>query len=51
VGANGLIVEVHNEPDQALCDGKQALSFAQFNDLMNKAKQIEQIVRQPIPKL
>ena len=40
VGANGLMVEVHNDPKNALSDGKQALSFEQFTELINKAKAI-----------
>ena len=34
VGADGLIVEVHNEPDRALSDGKQSLYLEQFDELM-----------------
>lgn len=30
VGADGLIVEVHNDPEHALCDGPQALSTEHF---------------------
>ena len=29
-GADGLIVEVHPEPETALCDGPQALTTAEF---------------------
>ena len=36
VGADGLIVEVHNCPEKALCDGAQSLNLNQFDDLMNK---------------
>ena len=32
-GADGLIVEVHNDPVHALCDGKQSLTPEQFEDL------------------
>ncbi len=32
-GADGLIIEVHNDPPHALCDGKQSLTPAQFADL------------------
>ena len=32
-GADGLIVEVHNDPPHALCDGKQSLTPEQFDDL------------------
>lgn len=34
VGADGLIIEVHNNPEKALCDGEQSLTPAQFDDLM-----------------
>ncbi len=32
-GADGLIIEVHNDPAHALCDGAQSLTPAQFADL------------------
>ncbi len=32
-GADGLIIEVHNDPPHALCDGKQSLTPEQFADL------------------
>jgi 3-deoxy-7-phosphoheptulonate synthase len=35
VGADGLLVEVHPSPDQALSDGEQSLSFRNFRDMMN----------------
>lgn len=38
VGADGLIVEVHNCPEKALCDGAQSLNLNQFDDLMNKLR-------------
>ncbi len=34
VGADGIMVEVHPRPKDALCDGKQSLRFEDFNDLM-----------------
>ncbi len=34
VGADGLIVEVHNNPPKALCDGKQSITPAAFDELM-----------------
>ncbi len=34
VGADGLMIEVHPSPDQALSDGAQSLTFAQFDELM-----------------
>ncbi len=35
VGADGLLVEVHPTPDQALSDGQQSLTFGQFHDMMD----------------
>lgn len=35
-GADGLMVEVHNNPSKALCDGPQSLTPEQFGALMNK---------------
>jgi 3-deoxy-7-phosphoheptulonate synthase len=35
-GADGLLVEVHNDPDHALSDGAQSLYPAQFAELMNQ---------------
>ena len=34
VGADGMIVEVHPDPDKALSDGDQSLTFAQFDEMM-----------------
>ncbi len=34
VGADGLIVEVHPQPEKALSDGNQSLSFAEFRRMM-----------------
>ncbi|MDY4976324.1 MAG: 3-deoxy-7-phosphoheptulonate synthase [Clostridia bacterium] len=38
VGADGLIVEVHNDPACALCDGKQSITPDQFDVLMKKLR-------------
>lgn len=35
-GADGLMVEVHNDPDNALCDGPQSLTPDMFDGLMEK---------------
>jgi 3-deoxy-7-phosphoheptulonate synthase len=37
-GADGLLVEVHNDPDHALSDGAQSLFPAQFSELMNQLR-------------
>jgi 3-deoxy-7-phosphoheptulonate synthase len=34
VGADGLIIEVHNQPEKALSDGEQSLYFDQFAEMM-----------------
>jgi len=39
-GGDGLIVEVHNEPEKALSDGKQSLKPERFKKLMNEIKGI-----------
>ena len=37
-GADGIMVEVHNQPEEALSDGAQSLYFDQFSGLINKLK-------------
>ncbi|MGC2198408.1 MAG: 3-deoxy-7-phosphoheptulonate synthase [Terriglobales bacterium] len=44
VGADGLIVEVHNQPDKALSDGMQSLYPEQFDELMVQVRQIAAVV-------
>jgi 3-deoxy-7-phosphoheptulonate synthase len=44
VGADGLIVEVHDQPDHALCDGAQALNFEQYNQLINEVHAIHEVI-------
>jgi 3-deoxy-7-phosphoheptulonate synthase len=48
VGADGLIVEVHNQPDKALSDGMQSLYPEQFDDLMKQVRQIAAVVGREI---
>jgi len=38
VGADGLMVEAHNNPAKALCDGAQSLDLEQFQSLMDELK-------------
>ncbi|HUN89665.1 MAG TPA: 3-deoxy-7-phosphoheptulonate synthase [Terriglobales bacterium] len=44
VGADGLMIEVHNDPDRALSDGQQSLFPDQFDDLMEEVRQIAEVV-------
>lgn len=39
-GADGLIIEVHNDPINALCDGAQSIKPKKFNELMLSLKDI-----------
>jgi 3-deoxy-7-phosphoheptulonate synthase len=43
-GADGVIIEVHPEPANALSDGFQSLKPERFRDLMEKMKQLAPIV-------
>lgn len=43
-GADGVMVEVHPDPDQALCDGPQSLTLDSFEQMMDKLRAIAKIV-------
>ena len=47
-GADGLILEVHPHPEDALSDGQQTLDLAQFSKLMGELKPIAQAVGRSI---
>jgi len=47
-GADGLMVEVHPNPDEALSDGPQSLTFAQFGELMEELRRVGEAVRRPL---
>ncbi|MHC1717613.1 MAG: 3-deoxy-7-phosphoheptulonate synthase [Acidaminococcaceae bacterium] len=44
VGADGLMIEVHNDPENAWCDGAQSLKPERFASLMKDLKEIAKIV-------
>ena len=44
VGADGVMVEVHPNPEEALCDGPQSLDIPAFEALMEKIKPIAAIL-------
>jgi 3-deoxy-7-phosphoheptulonate synthase len=48
VGADGLIVEVHHDPDRALSDGMQSLFPDQFDELMSEIRQIAPVVHRTV---
>ena len=43
-GADGLMIEVHNNPAKALCDGAQSMTPAQFDDLMGRVNRIREAI-------
>lgn len=47
-GADGLLIEVHPDPDHALSDGAQSLHFAQFDELMKQLRMIAPVVGRTI---
>jgi 3-deoxy-7-phosphoheptulonate synthase len=49
VGCDGLIVEVHHQPDKALSDGMQSLYPEQFVQLMDETSQIATVLRRNVP--
>jgi 3-deoxy-7-phosphoheptulonate synthase len=42
-GADGIIVEVHNDPERAICDGPQALSTADFADYAEQLRRVAEV--------
>ena len=47
-GADGLIIEVHNNPQKALCDGPQSLTPEQFDNTMKKIKKLRRFMETEI---
>ena len=43
-GADGIMVEVHNDPAHALCDGAQSITPPQFDEISRKARQIREVL-------
>jgi 3-deoxy-7-phosphoheptulonate synthase len=48
VGADGLIIEVHYKPEEALCDGYQSLSLDEFSELMTDLQKVARAVGREI---
>ncbi len=42
-GADGVMIEVHNDPQHALCDGAQSLTPEQFDDVASKIRKIREV--------
>jgi len=47
-GCDGLIIEVHHDPDSAICDGAQSLYPAQYDKLYHDIKKIAPIVEKKV---
>ncbi|PIX77174.1 MAG: 3-deoxy-7-phosphoheptulonate synthase, partial [bacterium (Candidatus Ratteibacteria) CG_4_10_14_3_um_filter_41_18] len=47
-GADGLMIEVHSRPEEALSDGFQALRPADFQELMKEAKRVAGVFKRSI---
>lgn len=47
-GADGLIVEVHNDPENAKCDGYQSIKPTRFDELINKIRPVAKVVGRDI---
>jgi len=47
-GCDGLIIEVHDSPETALCDGAQSLYIEQYNQLYSDIKQIAPVINKKI---
>ncbi|MEX0936762.1 MAG: 3-deoxy-7-phosphoheptulonate synthase [Pirellulales bacterium] len=43
-GADGLIIEVHHEPESAMSDGFQCLDFSQFEEMMGRCRKVAEAV-------
>ena len=48
-GADGIIVEVHNDPDSAICDGPQALPAESFSGYADRVRRVAEIAGKDLP--
>ena len=44
-GADGLIIEVHNDPAHALCDGAQSLTPEEFSTVTDQVRKIREAIQ------
>ena len=49
-GADGIIIEVHNEPEKAICDAAQQIPTSEFQDLALKLETITGVVGKTISR-
>lgn len=43
-GADGIMIEVHNDPIHALCDGAQSLTPSQFAELADRVRRVREVI-------
>ena len=44
-GADGIMIEVHNNPACAMCDGAQSLTPQQFKELNSKVQKVREVLK------
>jgi 3-deoxy-7-phosphoheptulonate synthase len=49
-GADGIIIEVHNEPEKAICDAAQQVPTTEFQQLTDKLETITSVVGKTISR-
>jgi 3-deoxy-7-phosphoheptulonate synthase len=50
-GADGIIVEVHNEPEEAICDGPQAISTEHFAEYAEQVARITEVAGKAVSRV
>jgi len=50
-GADGLMVEIHPDPDRALSDGAQSLNFENFRRLMGRLRVLSEALEHPLARI
>jgi 3-deoxy-7-phosphoheptulonate synthase len=50
-GADGLIIEVHPDPERALSDGYQSLNFTEFQQMMEICRRVAEAVGKVVPEV
>jgi 3-deoxy-7-phosphoheptulonate synthase len=43
-GADGVLVEVHNDPTVALCDAAQALTLEEYEQMLGELRAIREVI-------
>jgi 3-deoxy-7-phosphoheptulonate synthase len=50
-GADGIIVEVHNEPDEAICDGPQAIATERFAEYAEQLQRVAEVAGKEVSRV